>query len=75
MPRFRDFLPILSILIYTSIFICDDFEDSIDKANIQNEFIVQFKNYYNAETRARFLKAALDSSGVKKLKNSLKVKS
>lgn len=31
---------------------------------VQHEYIVQFKNYYQKETRANFLRAALDNAGV-----------
>lgn len=31
---------------------------------VQHEYIVQFKNYYQTEARAKFLKAALDNSEV-----------
>ena len=31
---------------------------------VQHEYIVQFKNYYQAEARAKFLRAALDNSNV-----------
>lgn len=31
---------------------------------VQHEYIVQFKNYYQSESRAKFLKAALENAGV-----------
>lgn len=34
---------------------------------VQHEYIVQFKNYYQTTTRAKFLKAALDNAEVIKL--------
>lgn len=34
---------------------------------VQHEYIVQFKNYYQTESRAKFLRAALDNSEVMKV--------
>ena len=31
---------------------------------VQHEYIVQFKNYYQTESRAKFLRAALDNTEV-----------
>lgn len=31
---------------------------------VQHEYIVQFKNYYQAEARTKFLKAALENTDV-----------
>lgn len=34
-------------------------------STVRHEYIVQFKNYYQQDTRAKFLKAALDNTEVR----------